>query len=296
MKKTMMLFCICLFHGAAAYAEEATLVRLDNPRVSTGVEIGDVLERTLVIEAKSPYVLPKSSLPLKGEREDGIEIVGVALKSEKAGDGQRYELKLSYQVFAAASKAQVLHLPAMNLALSGGDAAVDIGIPAWHFWYSPLVAGDIHTARRQAQPQRKPALLETGVERLGIALAALLLGLGGLVYINAERRWLPWMGGNFAQAYRQLRKLPLQSGNHVQALVYLHQAFNQVYGQTLFRRQLDGFFAENPQYQSLATEIEDFFQYSETLLFTRESVDSAVLIRRVQQLCRRLRDCERRVT
>ncbi|MCB5191513.1 nonribosomal peptide synthetase MxaA [Methylobacillus arboreus] len=281
--------------ATAANAAEATLVALENPRVSTGIAIGDVLERKLVIEAKSPYELPASALPLKGERVDGIEVMDVSLQSEKAGDGHRYQVKLSYQVFAASDKPRVMRLPAATLNLAGGNTPVEVSIPAWHFWYSPLVAGNIHTARSNAQPQRKPALLDTGMEPLGLTLAVLLLGLGGLVYINADRRWLPWMGGSFAQAYRKLRRLPPQAGSNAQALGYLHQAFNRVYGRALFRRQLGEFLAQHPQYQSLAGEIDGFFQRSEALLFAHGNADSAALIKDLQQLCRRLRDCERKI-
>ncbi len=298
MKKLTTLFSICLFPislcaGAMAYAAEATLVSLDNPRIATGITIGDVLERRLVIEASPPYELPKSALPLKGERVDGIELVGVALQGEKTAGIQRYEVKLSYQVFAAASKPSVMRLPALTLALGGGDTPAEVSVPAWHFWSSPLAAGNIHTARSNAQPQRKPTLLDTGPERLALALAVFLVGIVGLVYINADRRWLPWMGGSFAQAYRKLRKTPAQTGHQAQALGYVHQAFNQVHGSTLFRRQLGEFFAQHPQYQPLAKDIDSFFQRSETLLFTGENADSPALVKELQQLCRRLRDCER---
>ncbi|MPS49616.1 nonribosomal peptide synthetase MxaA [Methylobacillus sp.] len=300
MKKLTTLFYLCLLPiglcvGAMAYAAEATLVSLDNPRIATGIMIGDVLERRLMIEASPPYELPKSALPLKGERVDGIELVGVALQGTKRAGNQRYEVKLSYQVFAAATKPSVMRLPALTLALGGGDAPAEVNVPAWHFWSSPLAAGNIHTARSNAQPQRKPALLDTGPERLVIALAIFLVGVAGLVYVNADRRWLPWMGGSFAQAYRKLRKMPAQSGREAQALGYMHQAFNQVHGSTLFRRQLGEFLARHSQYRPLAQDIDSFFQRSETLLFTGENANGPALVSELQQLCRRLRDCERGV-
>ena len=297
MKKVTMLFCISLLHGAAAFAAEPTLVALENPRLATGIHIGDVLERKLVVEAPSPYELPKTALPLKGERINGMELVGVTLQNpQKSGDNKRYELTLKYQVFAAASKPVVMHLPEIALPLAGGDASAEIHVPTWHFWYTPLASGDIHTARSNAQPQRKPVLLDTNPQQLAVSLAVLLLGVGGLIYINADRRWLPWMGGSFAQAYRKLRRLPAaQAGAHAQALGYLHQAFNCVHGQTLFRSQLGEFLAQHPQYQPLGEEIDRFFQRSEALLFTREHADSAVLVGELQQFCRRLRNCERRV-
>ena len=297
MKKVTMLFCISLLHGAAAYAAEPALVALENPRVATGIHIGDVLERKLTVEAPLPYELHKTALPLKGERINGVELVGVALQGpQKAGDNQRYELTLKYQLFAAASKPMVMRLPEVALPLAGGDTPAEIHVPAWHFWYAPLASGNIHTARSNAQPQRKPALLNTSPQRLAIALAVLLLGIGGLIYINADRRWLPWMGGSFAQAYRKLRRLPsAQAGAHAQALGYLHQAFNRIHGQALFRGQLGDFLAQHPQYQPLSGEIDRFFQRSEALLFTREHADSAALVGELQQFCRRLRDCERRV-
>ena len=300
MKKLTLLFSICLLPVAlclatAASAAPATLVSLDNPRIATGVTLGDVLERRLVIEASPPYELLKTALPLKGERIDGMELVAVALQGEKAASGQRYELTLSYQVFAAPGKPSVMHLPALTLALAGGNTPVELDVPAWHFWSAPLVAGNIHTARNNIQPQRKPALLDIGLERLVIALTVLLVGIVGLVYINADRRWLPWMGGSFAQAYRKLRKTPALAGHHAQALGHVHQAFNQVHGSTLFRPQLGEFLVQHPHYQPLAQDIDGFFQRSEALLFAGADADGTALLKDLQQLCRRLRDCERGV-
>lgn len=292
MKKALIV-SLCLWASTLAHAAPATLVSLQNPRASTGIEIGDVLQRSLVIESETPYELPGSALPIKGARIDGVELVNIAVKGDKHGKGHRYEITLTYQVFQGGAKPLVMRLPQTTLALTGGSEAANITVPAWHFWYSPLVVGDIHTARSNLQPQIKPALLPeaTSSARLSVAVAVLVLGLIGLLYINAERRWLPWMGGHFAQAYRQLRKAKTQG----QALNIVHQAFNRVYGQTLFRPQLAEFLAAHPQYQSHAAAIEAFFARSESLLFTREQSDLPALIKDLQQLSRQLRDAERRV-
>ena len=296
MKKALIV-CLCLWASAVAQAAPATLVSLHNPRASTGIEIGDVLQRSLVIESEAPYELPGSALPIKGARIDGVELVDIAVKDDKRGNGHHYEITLTYQVFQGGAKPLVMRLPQTTLALTGGSEAANITVPAWHFWYSPLVVGDIHTARSNLQPQIKPALLPQDVSslRLGIAIAVLVIGLIGLLYINAERRWLPWMGGPFAQAYRQLRKSSLKTQGQGQALGILHQAFNRVHGQTLFRPQLPEFLVAHPQYQSLAGEIDAFFQRSESLLFTRQDTDVPALIKELQVLSRRLRDAERRV-
>lgn len=292
MKKALIV-CLSLWASTVVHAAPATLVSVQDPRASTGIEIGDVLQRTLVIDAQAPYELPNSALPIKGARIDGVELVDIAVRDDKRGNDHHYEISLRYQVFQGAAKPLVMRLPQTTLALTGGSEAANITVPAWHFWYSPLVAGDIHTARSNLQPQIKPALLpqDTSSLRLALAAAVLAVGLIGLLYINAERRWLPWMGGHFAQAYRQLRKAKSQS----QALAILHQAFNRVHGQTLFRPQLPEFLAAHSQYQGLATEIDAFFQRSESLLFTRQDSDLPVLIKDLQQLSRRLRDAERRV-
>ncbi|MCB5186807.1 nonribosomal peptide synthetase MxaA [Methylobacillus caricis] len=280
-----------------AAEEPASLISVANPRISTGIHIGDVLQREIQLEAKAPYQLSMTALPKKGERNQGVELVDIGVHTEKTGDGNRYSVSLSYQIFSTGQLPKVLRLPETALALTGGQEAAAINVPAWQFWFSPLVTGSIHTARDNIQPQIKPSLVDSDAHRLRfvLALVALMTGLAGLVYVNADKRWLPFMGGEFSQAYRKLRKLPKKAGQEQQALQYVHQAFNQVYGRSLFRKNLGQFFAAYPEYSPMRNEIDAFFVRSETLLFTTQPVDAAQFIQDAQHFCRSLRDCERRV-
>ncbi|MCB5184979.1 nonribosomal peptide synthetase MxaA [Methylobacillus gramineus] len=301
MKKVTILWLMVasLILSAAGYAAEGpvNLVSVLNPRMTTGIHIGDVLQREIHLQSKAPYQLSTTALPIKGERNQGVELVDVAVQTDKAGDDSRYVVTLSYQVFSAAKQPKVLRLPDTAFAFTGGKEAAAVNIPVWQFWFSPLVTGSIHTARDNIQPQMKPFLIETDTHQLrfGLALALMLAGLVGLVYVNADKRWLPFMGGEFSRAYRKLRKLPRTPGQEQQALQHVHQAFNQVYGRSLFRQNLEQFFAEHPEYRQMQDEIDAFFARSDTVLFTTQPVDAAKFIEDTQQFSRALRDCERRV-
>ena len=67
MKSLLLLLAATLLAGLAqaAHAAEATarIVQLHNPLQSTGIRIGDVMERKVVLEAPTPYQLSRSSLP-----------------------------------------------------------------------------------------------------------------------------------------------------------------------------------------------------------------------------------------
>lgn len=298
-----------LFTAPAALAETASAekpvsqptLKVTNPSSTNGVHIGDVLNRTVIVDAPTAMTLAENALPKKGSKHDGIELVDVALQSQPQSGHTQYTLQLRYQVFAVSTTPSVMHLPAEKLTFTGA-AASTLEIPAWGFWFSPLVTGGTTTARKNLLPEFKTPLIDSRADQqhLGLFLTLLLASLAALLYINADGHWLPFMGGAFARAHRQLKRLaksskPKTAVEEKKALVYLHQAFNQHYGANIFARDVEEFVSLRPGFKGMQQEITQFFEASNQSLYDVKGRDSHQVIAQLVQLSKRLRDCERGV-
>ncbi|MES2580600.1 MAG: nonribosomal peptide synthetase MxaA [Pseudomonadota bacterium] len=310
MKKLMMQWIISF--GLAAFlpiaiaqdaeVTAAKIIKITNPTQSNNIKVGDILTRQIELEVNPPYQLSTEALPMKGASQNGIELREIQVATSTGKQATRYIVNLRYQVFATQFVPIVMQLPTEKFALTGGQQALSVNLPAWKFWFSPLVPKDITNAKENMQPQFKPTLIEVGGHhlRLWVSLAMLLVGLIGLIYINADKRWLPFMNGAFATAHRKLKKLPHNPTGEKQALASVHHAFNQVNGCNLFVNQLDDFLITHPAFAKFKTEIEAFFERSNQSLFrderfSDESQNSDKLMTHLIALSRHLRDCERGV-
>lgn len=295
--KSMMVVSLSLFASLAfAQTTDVKILSTINPQTSNNIQMGDVLSRSIEVEVDAAYQLPKTSLPMKGESRSGIELRDVSVRTSKGSSTNIYKITLSYQVFVSAAKPVVMQLPDEHLALIGGAKALSIDIPAWKFWHAPLVAEGITNAKDNMQLQSKPALIDLSLHRtrLWAALAMLVTGLLGLVYVNADKRWLPFMNGAFAQAHRNIKKLGHDQAANKNALMYMHQAFNRVYGANLFTNELEHFLADNPNFLKMKQEITQFFEQSNAALFANQAASTNQL-QQLKTLSKRLRDCERGV-
>ena len=75
----------------AATPADGRILHITNPPQTYGVHIGDTLQRTVQIELAPGYELSPSSLPVKGTRNDGIELVEVEVAVDQPqGDDTGY--------------------------------------------------------------------------------------------------------------------------------------------------------------------------------------------------------------
>jgi len=290
---------LLLVHAVAAQAQDvdAKLISITNPMQSNGIHIGDVLERKVVIETSQPYQLSKTTLPMKGLSRDGIELSDIDVNTRQQGNKTLNEITLRYQVFMSSPTPVVVQLPEEVFAMAGGAKALMLKLPVWRFWFSPLVAADITTAKGNLQPQFKPALIATETDRvlLAVLLGLVVVGGLGLVYVNADRRWMPFMGGAFARAHREIKRLPRTAGQDRKALFLLHQAFNQTHGANLFAAEIGRFIASHPAFAKARPDIEKFFKKSNQSLFTQAQPDRVQFMQALTTFSKTLRDCERGV-
>ncbi len=290
---------VAIAQESAASATEAKIVSLINPDTSYGVHIGDKLSRKIVLEVPVPYQISTSAFPKKGSKDKGIELVEVSVETDQQKTRTLYTVNLSYQAFINTSTPTVMQLPAVKFTLTGGEKAMAIDLPTWSFWFSPLVIGGIEVAEKNLQPEVKPPLVDMNAHqtRLAVFLSMLAASLFALLYVNADGNWLPFMGGAFAKAHRQLKRLSKTSVKtpveEKQGLVHIHQAFNKHYGANIFARDIDHFVSLRPSFSKMKGEIEQFFNYSNQSLYAVEARDSTKVIDNLVLLSKHLRDCER---
>lgn len=300
MKKHLTTWLLCLSLSSLTLplyaASTASILSLHNPAHFSGIQIGDVLQRSVTIETGSTDQLVRNSLPIKGLNRDGIELKDITVERDNRSGKALTHITFSYQVFAHSSKPVQLQLPAEHITFSNGQSETAVELPSWRFWLSALLPDKLLKAKSSVIPQYKPSLLDHAVydRWLLVSLCSALLGCMGLLYVNAAgARWLPWMNGAFARASRQIKKLPDTPAGQKQAALLLLQAFNSSLGSNLMANNVPDFLAQKPRFQPLAGEINAFFSQANTLLYGNQASVPNSFMREVNILSRRLRDCER---
>jgi mxaA protein len=303
----ILIAAISLFWLLGAHAEDGVVtdprvsVRTIEPKRDVGYTVGDILERTVILEAKKPYQLLETSLPIAGNdkkrrgKGSGIEVREVRLEKSTRLDRTIYTLHLSYQVFTNNIVAKPAILPAEMVKFGGDGKNFEIRIPSWSYRISPLAVYGSVVVERDMSGFRGPLKLDAARHYQGLwaALAVLGLSLLGLLYVLGSSSWLPRMGGPFARAYRDLRKLPATPEGLSQGVTRLHQALNTTAGNSVF--DTAGLLKRKPGFAPVAPELEQFFGLSRTVFFEPAAAHGITgePMAWLRQFCRRCRDCER---
>ncbi len=296
----LLLVTALLFQNAFVYAENNAIAisTLTNPLRSTGIQIGDVLKRSVTFETSTPQNIISKALPAKGTRNDEVELIASRIELQKEGSKNQYKLELSYQVFTNATRPKVMSLPSENINIPGTEQLI---LPAWRFWFSPLVEATMVNAKANVQPQVKAPSIEINPYAIAIKVfvGMLIFSIIGLFYVNADSQWLPFCKGHFASAHRQIKRLSRgksTDGSRIKnALFNLHLAFNKTYGSNLFADDIDAFVSKHPKFKPLDQALVEFFSLSNQTLFARQSQDDRELLLKLLSLSKRLRNCERGV-
>ncbi len=312
-KFLLQLLWLCLIYQTAmandapvpAMPEGAVSLVTITPRRDVAYTVGDILERTIILEVKKPYKLMPTSLPIVGyERRykgqvTGIELRKIVHSQVDNGASTTHTLKLAHQVFANNTVAKFVFLPAETLRFTSDKKGEikQFRIPEWLFRVSPIAVYGSVELKDDISPLRTPYLLDVKPEkrRLNITLASLALSLLGLLYILGKRAWLPLMGRPFARTYRQLANLKNTPEELQQAVSKIHTALNTTAGNSLFSDNLSTFISNNPSFGSVQTEIQRFFALSQSVFFDAKSKHDIgnEPITWLKQFCKQCRDCER---
>lgn len=276
-----------------------------NPTRDAGYVVGDTLDRNVVITIKKPYELVKESLPIVGYEHRwkgqliGVELVDIQTKEKQKADSATHTLDLRYQVFTAGKTVKHASLKAEILQVRNLQTkeVFQLRIPFFDFRVSPLSIFGQVKLNEDMSPFVPPLLLDASPEKRNLTLLAVLLGVSllGLLYIFGAYAWLPKMGGPFAKAYRDIRKMPDSAEGLQTAVARVHQSLNRTAGNSLFASNIADFVASKPAFAPASSQIEQFFNLSKQVFFepnaTVQLDDSpkAWLLK----FCRQLRDCER---
>ena len=276
-----------------------------NPTRDAGYVVGDTLDRNVVITIKKPYELVKESLPIVGYEHRwkgqliGVELVDIRTREKQKADSATHTLDLRYQVFTAGKTVKHASLKAEILQVRNLQTkeVFQLRIPFFDFRVSPLSIFGQVKLNEDMSPFVPPLLLDASPEKRNLTLLAVLLGVSllGLLYIFGAYAWLPKMGGPFAKAYRDIRKMPDSAEGLQTAVARVRQSLNRTAGNSLFASNIADFVASKPAFAPASSQIEQFFNLSKQVFFepnaTVQLDDSpkAWLLK----FCRQLRDCER---
>ncbi len=308
-----LMACIGLLTGIA-HAAEATLpdidsqyvtLRLANPQRDGGYVVGDKLERTVILTIRKPYQLVKESLPIVGYEHryrgqvSGVELADISSSEVEHKDSATHTIHLTYQVFTVGKlvKPAVLRAEIVKIRNTQTKDVLQYRIPSFYFRISPLSVFGQVDLKDDMSPFRPPFLLDKSPHALYLKLLVGLsaLSLLGLLYIYGTRSWLPRMGGAFAKAYRDIKKLPDSAEGLQQGVARMHQAINLTAGTSVFHNTLDELFAAKPTYAAAKPEMERFFALSRQIFFDpNAAVDLGEKPKAwLLKFCRHMRDCER---
>ncbi|HSI29586.1 MAG: hypothetical protein ACAH05_01290 [Methylophilus sp.] len=298
MKQIFLWWLIAAVCPSLAFAEMQTakvqVLSVQNPASYAGIQIGDVLQRTVKLSVAASEQINDSNLPLKGLQRNGVELRQLHIDSQQQGDQKIYTVVFDYQVFANSGKPVQLQLPAEQLSFSSGATAA---LPAWRFWLMAQLPDQLQKARQSVIAQYPPALLDTQTPQRGLALSLLLAIVGGLVLLYRHADWtlLPMINGHFARAYRKLKKLPANAEGQKQAALIVQYALNQRFGQQMLGTHVPQFIAQQPGFKTLEQELYAFFAQANAVLYSGQTADAAGYLQQCKTFTRQLRDCERGV-
>lgn len=281
----------------------------NNPTRDAGYVVGDILERTITITIKKPYELVKESLPIEGYEHrykgqiSGIELVKISAKETQHSDSVTHAMHLKYQIFTTGklAKPAALRPEIIKLRNTTNKEVLQYRIPSFSFRISPLSVFGSVKLKEEMSPFIKPLLIDANKDKLQLKILMCILGFAllSLLYIFGMHAWLPRMGGPFARAFRDIRKMPETAESLQKAVARLHESLNKTAGNSLFSSNLADFVKIRPAFEPMKQEIENFFGLSRQVFFEESSESGTVRNTNetpktwLLRFCRRMRDCER---
>ena len=293
------LIALALVAAGSAHAADAATLRVDTeePR-AYGYQVGDHLQRRVVVHVPSGWTLDEASLPRPGGRGLALELRSVQRSTAADGGGQRLQLDLDYQVFLAPAMPRTVEIGAHRLRFAVAGRVEEALIEAWPVTVAPLVQAEAPTRRGlgEMQPDRAPLPVDAAAPRLRLTVYTLLAALIGtaLLLAYAGPPWRAARNRPFGTAWRALRGLPARpdEARWRQACVTLHEALNRSAGQVLFERDLEAFVQRHAGFAPLRDDLQRFLRTTSAQFFggaPREPEDGRWLL----ALARRCRDAER---
>jgi mxaA protein len=269
-----VLSCPVLAQTQAILANEVI-----EPR-SFGYVVGDKIRREVRLSVHADYRLDQASLPEAGRLDRWLEVAAPEVRVESIGNGRRYHLVLSYQIFNAPRAPETITIPQQNLQILGAEDALSTLVPALRVTVAPvtaaIAANSLSGSSLQQDRRPSPIPLEARQSRLAFTGAGLLMLL---LYAAWRRGLMAFIArGNlpFTKASRALQRLqptPGAPARYAAGLKIIHEAINRTAGRAVFAHNLDEFLASHPAYGGLRTDFAQFFAASGRVFFANGGAD-----------------------
>jgi mxaA protein len=259
-----------------------------------GYQVGDVLQRHIVVQVPAGLALDEASLPRPGARGHALELR--ALHRQRAAG--REELWLHYQVFLAPQSVRTLEMPPLSLRFEGQPRAQDLRVDAWPVTVAPLAPLEVSPRHGlgELQPDAPVPRIATQTLRARLwayaVVATLLLATLALVY--GAGSWWGRRQRPFARAWRSMHRLPSNDDAVAwrAACERLHAAFNEAGGEVLFEHGIHRFAARHPAFRALQEDMHRFLRISRRGFFGDGAPEPGELVWLIA-FGRRCRDAER---
>lgn len=276
--------CQCLTHAAfllallawPALSQGQAILANDiiEPR-TFGYVVGDKIRREVHLSVRSAYRLDEASLPKAGRLDRWLELAAPEVRTESIGNGRRYHLILTYQIFNAPLTLQTVTIPQQDLRLVGETQTLTTLVPALRVTVAPVtsdIGADNRLSGSSLQQDRKPAPLPVQERRTRLAWtsAALIALLLFAVWRHGRMALIARRNLPFASAVRELRRLQPASGapaEYARMLKIVHEAVNRTAGRAVFAHSLDDFLAAHPEFAGLRNDFEELFAASGRVFF-----------------------------
>ena len=232
-----------------------------------GYTVGDVLDRTLLVDRTREGTLDPASLPRPGRTGRWFQLRQVTPFARG--------VRLTYQIVNVPEQTDQENLPSLRVRVIGPDGqAREADIGPFTVAMTPVarfVSYDVIDADA-IRPDRVPRPIDTSRRRARVLLyAAGLSALAAIQLAPALARRLGWRrAGPFARALRALRRLPGREEDVAargDALRRLHAALDEVAGCTLALDNVDLLFLAHPGLAPARTTVEALLAQSRACFF-----------------------------
>jgi mxaA protein len=288
------LLAAALWLAASATLAQTITIRPIAPR-PFGYSIGDRIERTVLVDAPSNWILVEDWLRGAARRNVWFELAHAQEVRTAAGATTRHELHLVYQLLNSPAEPTVLLLPRLALRFEGDGAPVERDVPPAEVFAAPLLPASAAGSTLDApRPDRAPQPIPTGSFATRFAIYG-VVALVALLWLALER--LHAARGRakpFARACRELRRLahrPDDGDRSAAAMRIVHRALDQTAGHAVFLENLERLFGARPQSTPLRERTRAFLQQSRRRFFA--GADDPVALEDLRALARAWRDAER---
>jgi mxaA protein len=287
-----LLAAVLLLAASTAPAQSIT-IRPIPPR-PFGYSVGDRVERTVLVEAPSNWVLVEDWLRGAVRRTVWFELAHAQVIHTTAGATTRHELHLVYQLLNSPAEPTVLLLPRLALRFEGDGTPVERDVPPAQVFAAPLLPASAAGSTLDApRPDRTPRPIPTDSFATRFAIYA-VVALVALLWLALERlRAARGRARPFARACRELRRLahrPDDGERSAAAMRIVHRALDQTAGHAVFLENLERLFGAQPQSAPLRDRTRAFLQQSRRRFFA--GADDPAALEDLRALARAWRDAE----